>query len=76
VVAIMLDLLSSDLYRRLIARPELLEQYIPANYIGWVVIDEIQKIPELLNEVHKLIEDTGIKFILTGSTPDRCDEKA
>ena len=66
--AVMLDLLSSELYRRLIARPELLAQYIPDNYTGWVIIDEIQKIPDLLNEVHKLIEADGLKFILTGSS--------
>jgi len=33
-----------------------------------VVIDEIQRIPELLNEVHRLIEDKKITFLLTGSS--------
>lgn len=33
-----------------------------------IVIDEIQRLPELLNEVHLLIEDKGIRFLLTGSS--------
>ena len=33
-----------------------------------VVIDEIQRLPELLNEVHRLIETRGVKFLLTGSS--------
>lgn len=34
----------------------------------WVVIDEVQKVPELLNEVHRLIENHHLKFILSGSS--------
>ena len=33
-----------------------------------VVIDEVQRLPEILNEVHLLIEDFGVRFILTGSS--------
>ncbi len=33
-----------------------------------VVIDEIQRLPILLNEVHRLIEERGIRFLLTGSS--------
>ena len=33
-----------------------------------VVIDEIQRLPELLNEVHLLIEERGVRFLLTGSS--------
>ena len=33
-----------------------------------VVIDEIQRLPELLNEVHRLIESRGLHFLLTGSS--------
>jgi uncharacterized protein len=36
--------------------------------LDWVVIDEIQKLPRLLDSVHKLIEAEGIKFALTGSS--------
>jgi uncharacterized protein len=35
---------------------------------GWVVIDEVQKIPSLLDEVHRLIEERGIRFVLSGSS--------
>ncbi len=34
----------------------------------WIVIDEIQKVPKLLDIVHNLIETTGYKFVLTGSS--------
>lgn len=35
---------------------------------SWVVIDEVQKVPALLDEVHKLIEDRQIRFVLSGSS--------
>lgn len=41
---------------------------IPTQHKGWVIIDEIQKIPALLDEVHRLIEERKIKFVLTGSS--------
>lgn len=39
-----------------------------AKYLEWVVIDEVQKLPRLLDTVHKLIESTQLKFALTGSS--------
>ena len=33
-----------------------------------VVIDEVQRLPQLLNEVHRLIEERGVRFLLTGSS--------
>ena len=45
-----------------------MENLIPANYQNWVIIDEVQRVPELLNEVHRLIESKKIKFLLTGSS--------
>ena len=42
---------------------------IPSDYVGPVVIDEIQKVPALLDEVHRLIEKKKLSFILTGSSP-------
>lgn len=65
---IYLDLLDSKLYRNLLAFPENLVNYIPDNYKSYVIIDEVQKVPALLNEVHHLIEDKKYKFILTGSS--------
>jgi predicted AAA+ superfamily ATPase len=66
--AVYLDLLDSRLNRILSATPEKLSQYIPADHKDWVILDEVQKIPTLLNEVHRLIEDKKYKFILTGSS--------
>jgi predicted AAA+ superfamily ATPase len=66
--AVYLDLLESGLFTRLLADPGRLEQYIPRDYAGFVVIDEVQRIPELLNEAHRLIEARGMKFVLTGSS--------
>ena len=66
--SIYLDLLDSKLYRILLATPEKLENYIPSNYKNWVILDEVQKAPSLLNEVHRLIESKNYKFILTGSS--------
>lgn len=65
---IYLDLLDSSTYNPLAANPSRLQDLIPQNYAGWVVIDEVQRIPELLNEVHRLIEHKKIKFLLTGSS--------
>lgn len=44
----------------------LLRNSLPKQRI--VVIDEIQRLPELLNEVHRLIETRGVRFLLTGSS--------
>lgn len=66
--AIYLDLLESGLCTRLTASPGNLERFIPPACSQWVVIDEIQRIPALLNEVHRLIESRGIRFVLTGSS--------
>lgn len=64
------DLLDDALYRRLIARPQLFEELIPSHYGSgsWVVADEIQRAPALLNYVHRLIEKRGISFALSGSS--------
>ena len=48
--------------------PNGLENLIPVNFKDWVIIDEVQRVPEILNEVHRLIEKSGFKFILTGSS--------
>lgn len=66
--ALYLDLLDSSVYTELLARPERLEALIPAGFSEWIAIDEVQKIPALLNEVHRLIEQRRCRFILTGSS--------
>ena len=60
-----INLLDSNVYLRLKKDPSLLKSFISKNY---VIIDEVQRIPELLNEVHRLIEDEQIRFLLTGSS--------
>ena len=62
-----IDLLRLDVRNQLLDAPDSLELMIPPN-TEWVIIDEVQKIPELLDVVHRLIEDRGIKFGLTGSS--------
>ncbi len=63
-----IDLLETSAFVDLSARPDRLEQMIPPGFEDWIIIDEVQKIPELLNEVHRLIEKSHYKFILTGSS--------
>lgn len=63
------NLLDSKLYYDFSANPNLLESKIgPLAKQSWVVIDEIQKVPMLLNEVHRLIEEKNLRFVLTGSS--------
>ena len=62
------DLLEAINFNRFFANPQLLEDAIPTDYKGWIVIDEVQKVPALLDEVHRLIEKYHYKFILTGSS--------
>lgn len=66
--ALFINLLRSDFYLPLSANPAHLRALIPEDYSGWIVIDEVQRIPELLNEVHDLIESRRYAFILTGSS--------
>jgi uncharacterized protein len=63
-----IDLLKSEELRRYSDRPELLRQELEAEPAAQVVIDEIQKVPALLDEVHWLIENTATKFALCGSS--------
>ncbi len=64
------DLLLSNEYKRLTENPGILRETVLANINAQpVIIDEIQRIPELLNEVHWLISNHGIQFILSGSSP-------
>lgn len=62
------DLLDSETYIDLVANPARLARRVPDAHDGWVVIDEVQRVPELLNEVHRLIEERQLRFALTGSS--------
>ena len=67
-----IDLLDSDIYLKLQHRPAELRDIIASVSRNLIVIDEIQRIPELLNEVHRLIENSNILvFLLTGSSARR-----
>lgn len=70
-----LDLLEAEIFNDLLANPQRLENFIPKNFRGWVIIDEVQRIPELLNEIHRLIEKNKYKFILTGSSARKIRRK-
>ena len=66
-----IDLLKADEFRHYAVHPELLRQEIEAEAPRpgrQVVIDEIQKVPALLDEVHWLIENRGLRFALCGSS--------
>ncbi len=67
--ALVINLLDPAVSREYSARPERLKEFIKAHPAKKVVIDEIQKVPDLLSVVHELIEQKlGIQFILTGSS--------
>lgn len=66
--ATIIDLLDSRYFLKLSSAPHELESLIAATPGKIVVIDEIQRVPELLNEVHRLIEEQHITFLLTGSS--------
>ena len=68
--ALWYDLLLSNEYKRLLDNNALIRERILADEnIKTVVIDEIQRLPELLNEVQWLIVNKGVRFILSGSSP-------
>ena len=63
------DLLDEGLYQRYLSQPEAFSQWLngfPAN--SKVIIDEIQRLPPLLNDVHRFIEKNHFSFVLSGSS--------
>ena len=67
--AIWIDLLKADEYRKYLTNPEYLRQELEwKEDVSFVVIDEIQKIPALLDEVHWVHENRKINFALCGSS--------
>lgn len=63
-------MLSPDVRRQLLGHPERLEEWVAAGpENGTFVIDEVQRVPELLDVVHKLLEERpSLRFVLTGSS--------
>lgn len=72
--ALRYDLLLADVYNQLIAAPSRMREELTAQLprqpedADPIIIDEVQKIPALLDEVHWLIENKGYRFILCGSS--------
>jgi predicted AAA+ superfamily ATPase len=73
--AVYIDLLEAELFNDLTANPQRLSSFIPPDFKEWVIIDEVQRIPDLLHEVHRLIEAKKYRFILTGSSPRKLKRK-
>jgi predicted AAA+ superfamily ATPase len=65
--AVLIDLLKTDVFADYASRPALLREQYEAHK-GRIVIDEIQMVPELLNEIHWLIENSDASFLMTGSS--------
>jgi uncharacterized protein len=64
---IIIDLLQTDIFADYASRPSLLrERY--QDHRGLIIVDEIQMVPDLLNEIHWLIENSDVSFLMTGSS--------
>lgn len=66
--ATFIDLLEARTFNELAADPQRLENRLVNDNNEPVIIDEVQKVPALLDEVHRLIEGRNLWFILTGSS--------
>jgi predicted AAA+ superfamily ATPase len=70
--SIVFDLLQTDLFLEFAKRPSLLREQLlaadPGRLEAPIIIDEVQKAPQLLDEIHWLIENKGLRFILCGSS--------
>jgi predicted AAA+ superfamily ATPase len=63
------DLLDEGLFQAYLRDPGLFGGELRRERRGaWIVVDEVQRLPSLLNEVHRAIEDLGLRFILLGSS--------
>lgn len=71
------NLLNKELFFRLANDLTLIRKQVTATMpkSGIVVIDEVQRLPELLDEVHLMIEELGLRFLLTGSSARKLKEK-
>jgi uncharacterized protein len=64
-----IDLLSEETYQRLLANPGRFADEMRAISPGrWVIVDEVQRLPNLLNEVQRFIEEKRLRFVLCGSS--------
>ena len=73
--SIYIDLLEAELFNDLTANPQRLDNFIPRGFRGGIVIDEVQRVPDLLHEIHRLIESKKYYFVLTGSSARKLRRK-
>jgi predicted AAA+ superfamily ATPase len=67
-----IDLLDESLYQSYLVDPEAFAAELRALSPGaWMVVDEIQRIPGLLNQVHRFIEEKRLRFVMLGSSARR-----
>jgi predicted AAA+ superfamily ATPase len=65
----MINLLDESLYQLYLSKPQAFAEDLSlVKREDWVVLDEVQRLPQLLNEVHRFIEEKKIKFALLGSS--------
>ncbi|MDD2715617.1 MAG: AAA family ATPase [Candidatus Wallbacteria bacterium] len=66
------DFLKTDLFLEVSKKPSLLRELIlakdDASLRKPIILDEVQKVPQVLDEVHSLIEEKGLRFVLCGSS--------
>jgi predicted AAA+ superfamily ATPase len=64
-----IDLLSEETYQRLLSNPGHFADELRSVSTGrWVIVDEVQRLPNLLNEVHRFMEEKRLNFVLCGSS--------
>lgn len=67
--ALRIDLLDERRFHELLADPgSVADEFRALPRGSWVVMDEVQRVPALLNEAHRAIEDQGLRFVLVGSS--------
>jgi len=72
--AVLIDFLKTDIFADYISKPSLLrERY--SHTEQRIIIDEVQMVPDILNEIHWLIENKNISFLLTGSSARKLRRK-
>ncbi len=75
--ALWIDLLKPDVFRNFSARPERIIDMVHGNpQFQVIIVDEVQKVPELLSAIHHLIEENkALQFVLTGSSARKIKRK-
>lgn len=64
-----IDLLDEGVFQAYLRSPQRFGDELRRYKRGtWVVVDEVQRLPGLLNEIHRAIEDSGLRFVLLGSS--------